>query len=59
MSVCHKICQEFNSPDAVIRVVCLAKHQMLFALYLTLSRFFDDSNLLFSDISLGDEMKPN
>jgi hypothetical protein len=40
-------------------MLCLVKHQMLFALYLTLPRLFDDSNLLYSNISRGDEMKTN
>jgi hypothetical protein len=34
-----------NSPDADIRMVCIDKHQMLFACYLKLPRFFDDSNV--------------
>jgi hypothetical protein len=54
-----KCATNINSPDAVIRMVCIDKYQMLFAWYLTLPWFFDDSNLLYSDISRGDEMKPN
>jgi hypothetical protein len=58
--MCVTKCATNNySSDAVIRMVCIFKHQMLFALYLTLPWFFDDSNLLCNEISRGDEMKPN
>jgi hypothetical protein len=54
-----KCSMNITSPDAVIRTVCLVKHQMLFALYLMSPCFCDDSNLLYSDISRGNELKPN
>jgi hypothetical protein len=61
MSVCvsQNVQQILIHPDAVICMVCNVEHKMLFALYLTLPWYFDDSNLLHSDISRGDEMKLN
>jgi hypothetical protein len=58
--VCHKMCNAPSMRDDGFSILqCrILLNVMLFALYLTLPGLFDDSNLLYSDISRGDEMRP-